>query len=109
MTKEESKKQVIDYLTKTSKHVFELKKTYYSGETDERVYLKVLEVNDEFAKVLDNGKIRNISIDSAVKYYGGNAKNVIGNSLFVMRDAKSVRQTKYVKEEINKQLEAVVV
>lgn len=105
MTKEESKKQVIEYLTKNSNHVFSVKKNQYSS--DDRVYLKVIKTDEGNFKVLDNGRVRDINVDRMVDYYGGNAKNIIKQSLFLNRKAESVRQTKYVTAEINKQLEAL--
>ncbi len=106
MTKDEAKKQVIDYLNKTAQHVFEVQVSRYN---EERVYLKVFKSEDGGFKVLDNGRIRDINIDTTVNYYGGNAKNIIKQSLFLDRKATSVRQNKYVMAEINKQLEAASV
>jgi len=106
MTKEESKKQVIEYLNKTSQHVFEVNASRYNKE---RVYLKVFQTKEGGYKVLDGERVRDINVDNTVNYYGGNAKNIIKQSLFLDRKAKSVRQNKYVMAEINKQLEAASV
>lgn len=102
MTKEESKKRVINYLEKTSKHLFELKKTQFNSD---RVLLKVFKDSDGNFKVLDGDRIRDINIDRMVDWYGGNAENVISNSLFVRREARAIRQRKYredIQEKINK-------
>lgn len=93
---ENHKNQVMDYLTKTSKHTFT--KTDLSDPT-KFTYFKVF-INDSVITVLENNKIRTIDVDWYVRYYKENAKNVITHSLFLNKKMKSVKTTKFVKSQI---------
>jgi hypothetical protein len=100
---EKFEKEVQDYLTKVSQH------TYKSG--------------DRYMKVFSNGKkfmvfewsnyhrkyvVREIKTDWIVKHYKGNAKCMLSHQLFLNKPTISgpkymaVRQTKFVKGEIDK-------
>ena len=100
-TQEQIKQQVIDYLTKTSKHTF----VKQNKNTEELSYFKVIK-DDEAFKVLEDGKVKSLetgffSIDNYVKIYGENAKNVFKNQLFLNKKMKSVKNNKFVKSEID--------
>lgn len=92
-TKEQIRQEVIDYLTKTSKHTF----TYENSKL-----FKVVSDNDKFY-ILDEESLYNmkeINFDSIISYYGPNSKNVIKHSLFLNKNLKSVKNSKFIKENI---------
>lgn len=92
-TKEQNKQEVLDYLKKTSRHVFE--KENASGE---KTYLKVFFDGDD-VKLLEDGKIKTLNVDGYVAF-SSNAKCVIKHVLFLNKKIKAVRQTRYVKDQI---------
>lgn len=110
------KQEVINYLNKTSKHTF-VKPNLFNIETEGSTYFKVFPDGDNF-KVLEssyiygkrNGyKLTTINVDNYVASYGPNAKCVIKHILFLGKEMKSVKNTKYVKAEIDKCLEPSLV
>lgn len=107
------KQEIISYLTKTSGHTFIKPKSKWISKNGQIgveydytdfTYFKVFKNGDEFT-YLENGKVNKIDIDYYIKYWGNNAKNVLSNSLFQMKMMKSVKQNKWVKEEIEKLIE----
>ena len=95
-TKEQHKQEVIDYLTKTSKHTFQ----YPDGSL-----YKIIKDEDKFfvvdEKAHSNYKVREINIAQQIIYYGNNTKCVIKHQLFLDRKTKSIRTNKYTNERIN--------
>ena len=107
------KQEIISYLTKTSGHTFIKPKSKWiskngqiSVEYDytDFTYFKAFKNGDEFT-YLENGKVNKIDIDYYIKYWGNNAKNVLSNSLFQMKMMTSIKQNKWIKEEIEKLIE----
>ena len=107
------KQEIISYLTKTSGHTFIKPKSKWISKNGQInveydytdfTYFKVFKNEDEFT-YLENGKVNKIDIDYHIKYWGNNAKTVLSNSLFQMKMMKSVKQNKWVKEEIEKLIE----
>lgn len=97
---EENRRKVIDYLEKTSLHVFVL-----GGDSESPKYLKVIKDEDNFL-LLNGSKIKPIGVDWFLNYYKSNTKCVIKHMIFLNKGAKSIRNNKYVKNEINKILES---
>jgi hypothetical protein len=91
------KKQVMTYLTKTAGHTFQKK---------DESYFKV-SIDGETVKVLEGNKLIKLDIDQYVKWYGENARNVVSHRLFLNKEMKSVKQTKYVKDEISEILKNI--
>lgn len=92
-TTEQIRQEVINYLTKTSKHTF----TYEDGKL-----FKVISENDKFY-ILDEKSLYNmkeINFDSKISYYGSNSKNVIKHILFLNKNSKSIKNSKFIKEAI---------
>ena len=85
------KQEVMNYLTKTTSHVFQKK---------DGTYLKVI-IDNETVKVLEGTKVTTLDVDWYVKNYKENAKNVITHRLFLNKEVRSVKQTKYIKDEIS--------
>lgn len=103
---EKFKKQVLEYLTKVSEHL-------YQDESGN--YMKII-VDGEKVKLLKKirGKyeLRNYNYESTANNYKGNAKCVISHDLFLIpknRGVKyhSVRQNKFRKQEIEKILKSL--
>jgi hypothetical protein len=90
------KKQVINYLTKTSAHTFQKK---------DESYLKIF-IDGETVKVLEGNKLTVLDVDQYVKWYLENAKNVVTHRLFLNKEMRSVKQTKYVRSKINEILQS---
>ena len=114
-TTEQIKQEIVNYLTKTSQHIFVKPKanykwsqtgSQYEYDYNEFTYFKVIKVEDEFFK-LENSKLTKIDIDHYIKYYGNNAKCVLSQSLFLDKKMKSVKSNKYHLEEIKNILESI--
>jgi predicted acetyltransferase len=92
-TNEQIKTEVINYLTKTSKHTF---------QKENGSYFKVFQSGNGF-QVFEN-KTLNIewNIDQYISWYGENAKNVIKHRLFLDKKMKSVKNIKSLEEIMKK-------
>ncbi len=85
-TNEQIKKELVSYLTKTSKHVF------YNEES--KTLFQVTEEGGVFYEQKNGGlKSTVTNLDSAVTYYGANAKNVIKHRLFLDKGYKSIKRS----------------
>jgi len=117
-TTEQIKSEIVNYLTKTSIHTFVKPKTIYKYgkeghyceyDYENFTYFKVFKKDEDFY-VLENSngqntpityKMKKIDIDYYITYYGNNSKCVISNNLFLNKKMKSVKNNKYVIDEIN--------
>jgi len=109
-TLDQNRQQVINYLKKTSNHVFLNPKStfkwgtdkpgHYEYDFDNGTYFKVFTRDDKWFYLKDN-KIYSLDIDHYLKYYENNAKCVISNLLFLNNNMKSIRNTKFVQSKIN--------
>ena len=92
-TNEQIKTEVINYLTKTSKHTF---------QKENGSYFKVVQSGKGF-QVFEN-KTLNIewNIDQYIFWYGENAENVIKHRLFLDKKMKSVKNIKSLEEIMKK-------
>ncbi len=106
MNKEQSRKEVIDYLERTSQHIF---------ETEDGKYQTVVKIENNFYSYVD-GKLTRIDYEKDVDWYGGNAKNVIKHKIFLYPNAlgfgkegkmKAVRYNKYLRELVNDPVEVL--
>lgn len=116
-TLDQIKSEIISYLTKTSSHTFVSPKvtTKYTPNGVERkydyengTYFKVIKKGDNFYTFEGNKDahtMRKIDIDYYIKYYGNNAKCVLKHSLFLNKNMKSIKSTKFVKEQISEILD----
>lgn len=98
-TNEQIRQEVINYLTKTSNHTF----NYEDGKLFKIVY------KDDKFYILDEKSLYNmkeLNLDSTISYYGSNAKNVIKHQLFLNKNLKSVRNTKFIKDSIKSIVDA---
>ena len=100
------KNEVISYLEKAAQHTFvkpkctyNTKLSQYEWDQNDLSYFKVFQDGNQFS-YLENGRIYKIDIDHYVLIWKANAKNVLSNSLFQMKKMRSVRQNKFVKQEI---------
>jgi len=105
-TNEQITKEVINYLDKTSNHVFLKPKlsydwntTTYSYDYENSTYFRVLKKEDGYY-ILEDGKVRKFDYEYYIKYFDNNAKNVIKHSLFLNKKMKGVKNTKYVQSKI---------
>jgi hypothetical protein len=117
-TTEQIKGEIVNYLTKTSIHIFVKPKTIYKYgkeghyceyDYENCTYFKVFKKDEDFY-VLENSngqntpvtyKMKKIDIDYYINYYGNNSKCVISNNLFLNKKMKSVKNNKYVMSEID--------
>jgi hypothetical protein len=104
------KTEIVNYLTKTTKHTFIKPKSKWTTKDgqisveydyNDFTYFKVFMDGENFT-YLENGKINKVDIDYYIKYWGNNAKDVISKSLFWNKKMKSVKQNKFVNSEIDK-------
>jgi hypothetical protein len=109
-TEEQIKKEVISYLTKTSAHTFLKPKAtfkwgdaktpgYYEYDYEDSTYFKLFQEGEKWFYV-QNGSVNSLDVDQYIKYHGANSKCVISNFLFLGKKMKSVRNTKFVKSQI---------
>lgn len=93
------KVELINYLTKTSKHTFVKK-----DEKDN--YFKLIN-NDGKFKILKKDKksghynILDLNLDYYLKYLGPNSKCILKNMLFLNNNYISIKNTNFVKYEIS--------
>jgi hypothetical protein len=72
-TKEEIKSEVLNYLKKSSNHLFKI------GDSEHKILLE----GDFYIRITGNEIIIG-NIDTIITYYDSNAKNVIKNELFLV-------------------------
>lgn len=85
------KKELVNYLTKTSKHLYQTESGHY--------FVTILQ--DNTLVVLDsNGGVRKYNIDSFVEYYKEHSKSIMKQSLFLGKKTKTVRRYKALREKI---------
>ena len=92
-TEKEYTKEVRTYLDKVAEHV------YFNGKD----YLIVFKLKDKYYKWVHHTFEKDINFDINesyyVKNYEGNAKNVIGHSLFLCEDKfHSIKHTKKIRK-----------
>lgn len=94
-TKEQIKNEVINYLKKSSMHLFMI------GEKEHKILLH----NDHCIYVTGD-RVRIIDIDKAIGYYKENSKSVISDMLFLIpgygSEVKSIPYYKAAREKYNK-------
>lgn len=93
-TNEQIKQDIVKYLTKASLHTF--------AYEDNNLF-KVIKVEDNFF-ILDQGsiiKIKLIDIDKHISYYASNSKQSMKHILFRSKKLKSIKNNKYVRENID--------
>jgi hypothetical protein len=112
-TNEQITNEVINYLNKTSNHVFlkpkssyDWNKKEYNYDYENGTHFKVLK-NEDGYHILEDGKIRKFDYEYYIKYYGTNTKNVIKHILFLDKKMKGVKNTKYVQSKIEEVLKGV--
>ncbi len=101
--KETNKTKIEDYLQKTSLHTFKIK-----GDD----YLKVVPIITKdniktyiIVKILPHSNVPNIdvsSIESIIKYYDDNAKNVIKNNIFLNKKSQSIKKRRDINSVCEK-------
>lgn len=110
-TQEQIRKEVIDYLNKTSLHVFikpkstfDWEESKYNYDYNDFTYFKVIKVSDEKYKILENNIIRDIDYEYYIKNYNDNSKCVIKHILFLNKGMKGIKNTKFNKETVDELL-----
>jgi hypothetical protein len=109
-TEQQIRKEVIDYLEKTSIHTFLKPKAtfkwgdsktpgYYEYDYENGTYFKVYKEGEEWFYI-QNESVCKLDVEGYLKYHRGNAKCGIGNFLFLGKNMKSVRNTKFVRSKI---------
>lgn len=112
-TNEQIKLEVINYLEKTSKHLFNkpssirLTSDGIEHSYDKLNLFKVIKVDDVF-KYLEDGKIKNINIDDLVNYYKENSKCVIKHRLFLNKGIKSIKNKREYLDIIDESLQSLI-
>ena len=109
-TTEQIKSEVINYLTKTSNHLF---------QTTKEEFYKVLVEGDNYI-VINGDKVSVTNINDMINYYGGNSKCVIKHQLFLIpsytsvnypatnsNKLKSIKNFKTMREKFNKISESI--
>lgn len=109
-TTEQIKSEVINYLTKTSNHLF---------QTTKEEFYKVLVEGDNYI-VINGDKVSVTNVNDMISYYGNNTKCVIKHQLFLIpsytslnypatnsNKLKSIKNFKTMREKFNKINEAI--
>ena len=100
--KEEIRKDVVNYLTKTSNHRFIKPKTSFTDKYeyvyDASALFHIEKKGKDFYQV-EGGKSRKIDIEYYINEYMNNAKCVIKHTLFLGEGMKSIKRTFATKIE----------
>ena len=109
-TTEQIKSEVINYLTKTSNHLF---------QTTKEEFYKVLVEGDNYI-VINGDKVSVTNVNDMISYYGNNTKCVIKHQLFLIpsytslnypatnsNKLKSIKNFKTMREKFNKISESI--
>ena len=109
-TTEQIKSEVINYLTKTSNHLF---------QTTKEEFYKVLVEGDNYI-VINGDKVSVTNVNDMISYYGNNTKCVIKHQLFLIpsytslnypatnsNKLKSIKNFRTMREKFNKISEAI--
>lgn len=107
-TQEQIRKEVIDYLDKTSLHVFikpkstfDWKESKYNYDYSDYTHFKIIKMPDGTYKKIEDNIIRDIDYEYYIKNYNENAKCVIKHTLFLNKKVKSIKSTKLTDEIID--------
>ena len=109
-TNEQIKKEVTNYLEKTTNHLFikpkatfkwgnENKSGYYEYDYQNFTYFKIFKKENDYY-ILEDGKVKKIDIDYYIKYWNNNSMCVISNNLFLNKKMKSIKQNLKNLDEI---------
>lgn len=95
-TKEQIKNEVVNYLKKSSMHLFMI------GEKEHKILL-----HNNYCIYITGDRVRIIDIDKAIVYYRENSKSVISDMLFLIpryynKEIKSIPYYKAAREKYNK-------
>lgn len=112
-TLEQIQNDTMNYLNKTAVHTFikpkstfNWKESKYEYDYDDFTYFKLIKIENDFY-ILENNKLSKLDVDHYFKYYGKNAKCVIKHRLFLDKKVKSVKNTKFTREQIEQILESL--
>ena len=93
-TNEQITKEVINYLDKTTNHLFVKPKSSYDWNTstytydyENGTYFKLFKKEDGYYLIEDE-KVKKIDIEHYIKYFGTNSKCVISHILFLNKKHK---------------------
>lgn len=89
-TIEQTKQDVINYLTKTSQHTF--------VDNKENIF-KIVKIGNDFYDLRSDKKI---DYEWYIRIYELNAKHVLKHSLFLDKKYKSIKTYKIIREEVEK-------
>ena len=103
-TVEQNKQEVINYLDKTTSHLFlkpkatfkwgdQNKPGYYEYDYENGTYFKLFKKEDGYY-LLENDSVRKIDVENYIKYNGNNAKCVISHMLFLNKKMKSIKMNR---------------
>jgi len=85
------KKEVISYLEKTSKHLY---------ETESGIYFITIAQDNTLVVLNSNGTVKKYNIDSFVEYYKEHSKSIMKQLLFLGKKTKTIRRYKAIREKI---------
>lgn len=103
-TQEQIKQEVVNYLTKSTNHLFQIDGLEHKVLLHKNFYIRI---TGESVSVSD--------IDNMIKYYGNNTKNVIKHELFLnsrykypdFKEIKTIPYYKLAREKYGKVLESI--
>ena len=116
-TLEQIQNETMNYLNKTLVHTFiKPKATFkWGNETvpgrneydyNDFTYFKLIKIENDFY-ILENNKLSKLDLEWYFKHYGKNAKCVIKHRLFLDKKVKSIKNTKFTKEQIDQILKSL--
>lgn len=96
-TTEQIKTEVVNYLTKVSKHLYE-----YNG-----LYYKIMLDESNNCVIIHGDSLRKINIDNLISYHAQYTKVVLKHMLFLNKKVKAIKIHKAANEQIKKVIENV--
>jgi len=99
-TKEQNKSEVINYLRKTSKHLFKVPKCtfnfsesiyVYDYDSENLSYMRIVEQDDEFYILRQDSKSNVTKVKILFNKIDGNTKCTIKHSIFLGKMSKSIK------------------
>lgn len=97
-TEQQNRQDVINYLEKTSKHLFTRQKDGVVSY-EPKDFFRIIKNDDETFSILKNGRTTKFDFDNTVQYYKENSKDVIKDRLFINKGFTSIKKSLLKKLE----------
>ena len=103
-TTEQIKSEVVNYIEKTSKHLF----VKENGDFQKAIIINNNIIIFSIKKDLSDGKFDIYQLDDQIKYYTNNTKCVLKHRIFLNKKLKSIRNFKTINDKLSKIKEVIL-